>query len=236
MISGIVDFHSHVLPGIDDGSASVAESVSMLRMEVEQGICHVIATPHFYPDRDTPKCFLQSRAAAEAQLREEMARHENLPMLSVGAEVHYFPGISESEILPVLTIAEKKCILIEMPNTPWPESIYRELEGIYVKHGITPIVAHIDRYIHPLRTYGIPKRLAELPVLVQANGSFFCNRATRTQAMRLLQNEAIHLLGSDCHNMRTRVPNLGVAVETIYNRFGQSALMGILEFQNYALK
>lgn len=47
-MNGIMDFHSHILPGIDDGSASLEESIAMLRMEAEQGITHVIATPHFY--------------------------------------------------------------------------------------------------------------------------------------------------------------------------------------------
>ena len=83
----IIDFHSHILPEIDDGSASVEQSIEMLRMEAEQGIGHVIATPHFYAKYDTPKNFLEKRNEAEARLREEMAKHEGLPHLSVGAEV-----------------------------------------------------------------------------------------------------------------------------------------------------
>ena len=58
----VIDFHSHILPGIDDGSASVEQSIAMLRMEAEQGIDHVVATPHFYPQYDTPEHFLRKRA------------------------------------------------------------------------------------------------------------------------------------------------------------------------------
>ena len=98
-MAGIIDFHSHVLPGIDDGSHSLEESIAMLRMEAEQGVSHVIATPHFYPRHDTPEDFLRKRREAEILLREEMEKHSNLPALSVGAEVYYFPGISNSEAM-----------------------------------------------------------------------------------------------------------------------------------------
>ena len=66
----IIDFHSHILPGIDDGSADVQESIAMLRMEAEQGITHVIATPHFYTHSDSPGHFLAKRKKAEMLLPE----------------------------------------------------------------------------------------------------------------------------------------------------------------------
>ena len=75
----LIDFHSHVLPGIDDGSKSVEESIVMLRMAAEQGIRHVIATPHFYARNHSPEEFLEKRNTAEAVLREEMAKYEGLP-------------------------------------------------------------------------------------------------------------------------------------------------------------
>ena len=58
-MGAIIDFHSHILPGVDDGSQSVQESLAMLKMEAEQGIQHVIATPHFYPKHDSPEHFLE---------------------------------------------------------------------------------------------------------------------------------------------------------------------------------
>ena len=68
----VTDFHSHVLPGIDDGSTDVAESIALLRMEAEQGIRHVVATPHFYPRHDSPERFLNRRARSETELRREI--------------------------------------------------------------------------------------------------------------------------------------------------------------------
>ena len=235
-MAGIIDFHSHVLPGIDDGSHSLEESITMLRMEAEQGVSHVIATPHFYPRHDTPEDFLRKRREAEDLLREEMKKHSDLPALSVGAEVYYFPGISNSEAMAELTIDHKKCILIEMPTPPWSDAMYRELEGLYTKQGLIPIVAHVDRYLGRFRTFGIPQRLAELLVLVQANAEFFLQKSTSATAFRMLKRNGIHLLGSDCHNLDSRKPNLRAALELIERRMGSAPLAAIQESQAYALQ
>lgn len=223
----IVDFHSHILPCVDDGSKSLEMSIEMLKMMAKQGVRHVVATPHFYPQHDTPERFLARRKEAEIALREEMRKYPDLPTLSFGAEVYYFPGISDSDSVSELTIDGKRCILIEMPEGPWTDTMYRELEGLYVKRGLVPIVAHIDRYIGRFRTYGIPRRLAQLPVLVQANAEFFLERSTATMALRMLKQGKIHLLGSDCHNLTTRKPNLGSAVALIQNQLGARAVAEI---------
>jgi protein-tyrosine phosphatase len=232
---GLIDFHSHILPGIDDGSKSLEMSIQMLRMEAQQGVERVIATPHFYPQYDTPERFLRRRGDAEVTLREEMQKHTGLPALSVGAEVYYFPGISDSEVISELTIDQKRCILIEMPTSSWTEAMYRELEGIYVKRGLIPIVAHIDRYIGRFHNRGILKRLEHMPVLIQANAEFFLEKNTTSLALRMLKKEGIHLLGSDCHDLSSRKPNLQGALELINRRLGRNAMEGILSCQRNVL-
>lgn len=221
----MTDFHSHILPCVDDGSDSVQMSLDMLRMQAEQGIRQVVATPHFYARRDDPTRFLARRAEAEARLRDAMGSQPGFPEITLGAEVHYFPGISHCDALRELTIGGKRCILIEMPPPPWSENMYRELEGIYTDQDLLPVIAHLDRYIRPLHTYGIPRRLAELPVLVQANGEFFLERRTQKLAMRLLREGRIHVLGSDCHNLTDRAPNLEAAVHEI-RRCCQEEILG----------
>lgn len=231
----MIDFHSHILPGVDDGSQSVEMSLAMLRVSKEQGITHVIATPHFYPQQDSPDRFLARRERAMARLWEGTNPDEDLPKITLGAEVYFFRGMSESDQLSRLTIERTNAILIEMPPAPWTEEMYQELETIWERRGILPIVAHIDRYIRPLRTYGIPKRLAELPVLVQANAEFFLNKSTAGMALRMLKADRIHLLGSDCHNITTRKPNLGDALQRIRQRQGEAALQRIEHYQRNAL-
>lgn len=230
-MGSIIDFHSHILPGIDDGSGSPEESMAMLQMEREQGIEHVVATPHFYPRYETPEEFLEKRDQAESLLRAAMGKSSGFPRISLGAEVYYFRGISESEFLPQLTIRGKQCILIEMPYAPWTKAMYRELEDIWRRREITPIIAHVDRYIGPFRTHQIPEYLEQMPVMVQANASFFLNKWTRPMALRLLHGERIHLLGSDCHNSATRPPNLGEALKVIEKYLGQSVLSQLQSWQ-----
>lgn len=231
----IADFHSHILPKVDDGSASTQESLAMLRKQAEQGIGLVIATPHFYPQHDAPEAFLQRREASAARLRSAMAEHTDLPEVRLGAEVYFYRGISESDALSQLTIDGKRCILIEMPMPPWSESMYRELEEI-ARRGWIPVIAHVDRYIAPMRTFGIPQRLAKLPVLVQANADFFLQRGTRRMALRMLKQHQIHLLGSDCHNLSSRAPNMGEAIALIRKRAGEEALTWICDNQHRLLE
>lgn len=219
-----VDFHSHILPGVDDGSRSVEESLEMLRAEARQGIGTVVATPHFYANHDTPERFLRRRAAAWEMLQTAMALEAGLPEIILGAEVYYFSGISDSDQLYRLTTGQKRYIMLEMPIVPWTQNMYQEMENIYTKHGITPIIAHIDRYISPLRHRQILDRLEELPVLVQANSDFFLRPMTAPLALRMLKEKRIHLLGSDCHNCSTRKPELGRAIEKIEKHLGAAAM------------
>lgn len=231
-----VDCHTHILPGIDDGSTSLDESIAMLQQEAKQGIRHVIATPHFYANHDTPERFLKRRAQAYRKLRETLEKHEGLPQIHIGAEVYFFYGMSDCDALPEMAVDGKKYILIEMPHAPWANSMYQELENIYTKRGITPMIAHIDRYIGPLQTHKIPERLSELPVVVQANTSFFTKKMTQIMALKMLREGKIQLLGSDCHNMQMRKPDMLPAMELIKDRLGPEAIEYIRHYERDVLQ
>ncbi len=227
----IIDFHSHILPGIDDGSQSVEETIEMLTLMKAQGIETVVATPHFYAKHDYPERFLERRARGYEKLLSATTKSD-LPRVLLGAEVAYFRGMSESKVLKDLVIEGTNAILVELPMGKWNESIYKELENIHTIHGLVPIVAHVDRYMTPYRSYGIPEKLAQLPVLVQANAEFFTEKATARKARKLLAKDLIHLLGSDCHNLTDRRPNLGDAVEAIETSLGEDALARIETWQS----
>lgn len=219
-----VDFHSHILPRIDDGSRSVEESIAMLRMSAQQGVREVILTPHFYPQRSTPERFLDKRDHSMALLWEHMNGMAGLPAVRCGAEVYYYPQMSHSDSLRELAIEGTEYILVEMPMGTWTDSMYRELEAISYRQGLTPIIAHVDRYLGRFWDHGIPGRLTQLPVLVQANASFFLKG---TKGMAMLRKRQIHLLGSDCHNLTDRAPNLAPAVNSIRSSLGTDALKWI---------
>ncbi len=229
------DFHSHILPGIDDGSKSLRMSIAMLRRLATQGITRVVATPHFYAHQNSPEKFFARRDAAQSNLRQAMAQVSGLPEVIIGAEVCYFPGMSGTDLLPALTIGSTSYILVEMPHGPWTQGMYRELENIRNRHGLMPIIAHVDRYIKPLQQYGIPDRLYDMEMVVQANAGFFMDWRTRRLAVKLLENDRIHLLGSDCHNMSDRPPYLAGAMDTIRQKLGKEALLRIAEYESYIL-
>ena len=88
----MIDFHSHVLPQIDDGSQSVEESLTLLRMQKEQGAEIVFATPHYIASHQDVPSFLSRRAAALERLRPELPA--DAPEIRLGAEVAFYPGIS----------------------------------------------------------------------------------------------------------------------------------------------
>ena len=218
----LFDFHSHILPAMDDGSRSVEQSLQMLRLAAEQGVRTIAATPHFYPHRETPAAFLERRSRAEKVLREAMDGEEGLPEVVVGAEVYAFEGMSDSEELSRLTLAGGDALLVEMPMTAWSDRLLDELAQIHVKQGLTPVVAHLDRYIHRFNAKRTVARLAPLPVFIQANASFFTERSTRRLALALLCDNRIHLIGSDCHDLEKRPPNLGEAARIIAEKVDPS--------------
>lgn len=224
IINSIIDIHSHVLPQIDDGSDSVEMSLAMLQKEAEQGIEHVVATPHFYASHDTPDNFLLRREEAAKHLNEAVAGNTKLPKIHLGAEVAYFRGMSESDALQNLRLGDSRYIMVELPMRRWDDDVYRELSRIYQRQNLTPVVAHIERYLSRFTAERIISAMEELPVLLQVNASFFLQKNTARMALRLLKNERIHLLGSDCHNMDGRSPQLGEAVQEIRRHLGKDAL------------
>ena len=212
----MVDFHSHFLPGIDDGSDSVETSLAMLRESRRQGVELICATPHFYAEEANPSYFLERRNRAWDSLREEMEKtSENWPEVLLGAEVLYFPGISVSEEIRNLRLEGSPFLLVEPPMIPWSNAIIDEIEQCGETLGCIPVIAHLDRYMRILDDYTLFDRMEDREILIQVNASFFLHRSTEEMASNMLLEDRIHFIGSDCHNMEDRRPNMGEAAQTI---------------------
>lgn len=211
----MIDFHSHILPGMDDGAEDVAVSLAMLRESQRQGVDLICATSHFYAQEEDPASFLARRSEAAASLREAMRGGGLWPEIRLGAEVLYFPGISDAGEVSSLTLEGTPFLLIEPPLIPWTDSMLDEIEQCTQTIRCIPVIAHIDRYMRLLRDYSLLNRVRERRVLVQANASFFLRRETALFAVHALREGAIHFIGSDCHDLGERGPNLGPAAERI---------------------
>ena len=212
----IIDFHTHILPGMDDGSSSAEESLAMLREEARQGVDLVMLTPHFYAEQNNVATFLQRRTKAWERLRPQLT--ETLPQLRLGAEVQYFEGICGAEDLSKLRLERTNLLLLEMPFCKWSERMIHDVLELHAQQEQQVILAHIERYL-PFQAKTVWQRLLDNGVLMQANASFFQNWKTKHKAMTMLRQGKIQMLGSDCHNMRTRVPNL----EKTYQIIGANA-------------
>ena len=132
--------------------------------------------------------------------------------------------MGSSDVLRKLVIGGSHYILVEMPVCRWSERMIHDLEMIRTNLGLTPIIAHLDRYLTPFNAGRILRQVSELPVMVQVNGEFFLQRATVRRALRMLECGQIHLLGSDCHNLTDRKPNLGHVREVIRSKMGSEPL------------
>lgn len=207
-----MDIHSHVLPGIDDGSKSVEESLLMLAASARQGVRRIAATPHFYPMENSPEQFLSRRDEAEKWLRK--AWQPGLPELMMGAEVYFFDGMSHTDALDEFRLEGTGLLLLEMPLTPWTARQIQEVEKVQSRSGITVLMAHIERYLK-FQDPQVWDELRQAGVLMQCNAEFFLHWRTKRKALRMVKAGEIHFLGSDCHNMSTRPPRLGEAVSLI---------------------
>ena len=225
----MTDFHSHLLPGIDDGSDSPETSLAMLRTWREQNITRIAATPHFYADVMNPRDFLRARQAAYDTLRGAMEENDLHAELILGAEVHYFSGMSAADALDDLCLEGTRLLLLEMPFTSgWSESMLRDVAAIR-RRGILPVAAHIERYI-PLQPKRLVREFMDLDILIQSNAEFFLTRRTERVALRMLREGRVHFLGSDAHNTGTRPPNLGKALALIEKKLGPEAMERLADF------
>ena len=211
------DFHTHILPGIDDGSSSVEESIAMLEMLKEQGVEGVAATPHFYAEDTSPEDFFEKRRASWEALKPHLK--PDYPEIRLGAEVLYFEGINRHDNLERFCIEGTNLLLLEMPSGVWTKRMLSAIVELNERENITVVLAHVERYMREQeRSTG--EFLIKCGIRLQANAEFFIARSTRRTAMKMFRDKAIHLLGTDCHNATTRKPNMAQAIEIIEHKKG----------------
>ena len=145
-----VDFHSHFLPGIDDGAKTPGQSVGILQYLKKNGIDCVCATPHFAKHDERVSSFLERRTDAVRRLNEFIDSNgidrETLPAIRLGAEVHLYRNLSERERLAELCYEGTDRILLELPFRKFEGWELEEVYNIMYQLRAVPIMAHINRY------------------------------------------------------------------------------------------
>lgn len=232
----LLDFHSHYLPSIDDGSDSLETTAAMLRESYAQGVRYMAATPHFYPWRDSPENFLNRRNMAVMAVKE-IYEAGNMPYLLIGSETAFFTGISVSRGIAELCLHGTDVLLLEMPTTTWSSGIISEVYKLKENTQLTIILAHIERYIEYQKRRNIEDILSH-GILLQASADwYYCDDEKPTfaekrqlrSAFDMLKSGEISFLGSDCHNMNSRKPNMGPAADSITEQLGEGFLSSFTE-------
>ena len=192
----MIDFHTHILPRMDDGSRRMAETQKMLKMEYDQGVRQVVASSHFYAQHEFPETFLDRRGRRLARVREILHEEEWGQEMQIfgGAEVLYYNGMADSPMLPSLCIEGTDTLLLEMPFSQWDKEVYREVRKIIEHRRIKVILAHVERY--------------SLPLTIQLNAGEILQFGKKKLCRELLNSGIPVLLGSDCHNTGRRAPNM----------------------------
>ena len=217
-MKGFCDLHSHILPGMDDGCKTPEESVEVLRLSYAQGVRVIFATPHYYPVESVEN-FLARRQKAWATLQAQIKAQgmTDIPQIVLGAEVAYRPGISSIEGIEELRFGNSRYLLLELPFQAWGKEELRQVSNFACARGITPILAHYERY-RTLQSREMYAKMAQQDVLIQRNAESFDGFFGERRACREVKLGKCHLLGSDCHNLRSRKPNLPMAAECLRRR------------------
>lgn len=222
----VIDFHSHVLPRIDDGSHSSEESLGMLQISASQGIDIMAATSHFYATEDRISSFLERRKRSEERLKEQidqqLTQQENLPKMVMGSEVAFFSGISRAERLEELTYEGTNLLLLEMPFSKWGKSDIEEVSYIIEHRELRVMLAHLERFLAIPGNKKWIYELMELPVYVQINAGSFERWGERRQIAKMLKKKGMIFLGSDCHGLHHRKPNLKEGRDALLKMMGSA--------------
>lgn len=227
----MIDFHTHILPGIDDGSRDMDMTEQMLIMEKEQGVSHIFATPHFYAHRRSVDFFLERRDGALKKVQELLNVRTDLPRITPGAEVYYFSGMGRASQLTELCVQDTDILLLELPFDQWHSDILKDVEEMIFRKHLRIVLAHLDRYERFQKDTSVWDELIQMPLTIQLNcesfmdhGGLFHRHSGQKFCLEMLSNFDNVIIGSDCHNLTDRAPNILEARNTIEKKAGRDRL------------
>ncbi|MCR5743965.1 MAG: capsular biosynthesis protein [Lachnospiraceae bacterium] len=222
-----IDMHCHIVPGVDDGSPSIEESLKMLQMEHDDGVRTIIMTPHFRrgmfetPDEVIIRQFNKLFDAASEKFPDMD--------LYLGREFHAYtdmmPDFTEHR-KQVVTMGGSSYVLLEFNADKSLHYIKARCIAL-LDDGFQPIVAHIERYPNVVNKPEFVKELVRQGVKIQVNASALIGDdgwRLKNFCKLLLKEGLIDFVGTDSHSTKKRVPNLGKAVKYVKRKAGEDAV------------
>ena len=210
----MIDLHTHVLPGIDDGPATISQSLEILADSVESGVRAVVATPHVRDDYPTTAAVMERLVAV---LRVEAEANAIALGIMTGGEIALDRlAVTPTAELRRFGLGGSRYLLIEFPYYGWPPNLAEQLAALR-SAGFTAVLAHPERNAEVQAGPGRIEPLVDSGSLVQltsASISGDLGRQSQTTALRLLELGLAHLVASDVHARGGRA-GLPAALEEI---------------------
>lgn len=219
-----IDFHTHILPHMDDGASDINESLRLLEMLSDSRVEKIVLTSHFYRSKESISAFIDRRKKALEELSRALVNIENCPELILGAEVYFYPSLASDPDFEKLCVENTDYILLELPFEQFHDNFYNSYANFLNKCEQKIVLAHIERYLNFGNTEKEIMRLFEYgSVLCQMNcasiakADFF----KRKPLLKFISDGVISALGTDTHNISRRPPLYDKAEKIITSKCGQ---------------
>jgi protein-tyrosine phosphatase len=212
----VIDLHSHIIPGVDDGVRSIEEAREVAASAAGEGVVAIAATPHVRAD--FPTRATQMEQGVEA-LRADFAEQRIAIQVLHGGEIELgrLWEIPRDELVRMTLAQTGRYLLLEFPYRGWPLALESSVRALR-RSGVTPLLAHPERnpevQDHPDRL----ESLVQAGALVQVTAASLDGRldaASQQTALRLIRLRLVHVLASDAHGRRIREVGLAAALETL---------------------
>lgn len=217
---GYIDIHSHILPGLDDGSRSMEQSLEMLRIACEEGIELIIATPHNMPGKGQPSLETVRGRIEELQ---KLADEEGIPIqIFMGTEYYFREKVLELlEEEAGIMMCGTEFVLVEFE--PMVEKIYfRNALRDILASGCRPIVAHVERYANIMGDKAMLHDLKKMGALIQVNAASVIGdngRQAKKDVKRLLKERLVDFVATDAHSDGRRAPFMHKCAAYLYKKY-----------------
>lgn len=210
---GYIDFHSHILPGMDDGAKDADTARKMLALLHGQQVSLVASTSHYIPHKESVEEFIGRRSAA-ISLMQDACADIAIPEIRYGAEIYLEKGVSGRDLRP-LFLGGTNALLLELPRAPFESWMIHEIENIMYSFSAVPIMAHIERYADWYSKTEMNEVLSIEDTIFQISVSVFGDNRQLKNAKELDKMGLPLLFGSDAHNLAGRAPNWNVMTEKL---------------------
>jgi protein-tyrosine phosphatase len=217
----MIDIHSHILPGIDDGAQTIEDSIEMAKTAVNEGITSIIATPHHKNNQFNN---LKSSILTKVNELNTVLKQENIPLTVLpGQEVRIYGEVIEDYYKEeILTLNHTKYLFIEFPSSSVPRYAERLLYELQTE-GIIPIIVHPERNKElqqkPELLYNLVKNGSLTQVTASSVAGYF-GKNVKKFSEQLIEHNLTHFLASDAHNIHNRDFKMVEALEVIEEKFG----------------